>query len=82
MSGANASPIGRSHQGMKEAVLILLPVLLASAFLSPQSLPVQFNNVAEKIGITFKHENGASHDKLLPETIAYVCGWRHLTSIA
>jgi len=55
---------------MKHAALILLPALLLPAFLSPQSLPVQFNNVAEKIGVVFKHENGASHDKLLPETMS------------
>ncbi|HET9220509.1 MAG TPA: CRTAC1 family protein [Terriglobia bacterium] len=55
---------------MKHAVLMLLPVLAVSALLSPQNLPVQFSDVAEKIGVTFKHENGASPDKLLPETMS------------
>jgi hypothetical protein len=54
---------------MKRAGLILLPALLAPAFLSEQNLPVRFNDVATKIGVTFKHENGASPDKPLPETM-------------
>jgi hypothetical protein len=44
--------------------------LLAPAFLSQRDLPVRFDNVAAKIGVTFKHENGASPDKSLPETMA------------
>jgi hypothetical protein len=58
---------------MKPAVLMLIPALFATVFLSQQNLPggmVQFSNVAEKIGVTFKHENGASPDKLLPETMS------------
>ena len=55
---------------MKYAVLLVLPALAASAFLSQQNLPVQFSDVTEKIGITFRHENGASPDKLLPETMS------------
>ena len=58
---------------MKHAVLMLLPALVVSAFVSPQNLPggmVQFIDVAQKIGVTFKHENGASPDKLLPETMS------------
>jgi enediyne biosynthesis protein E4 len=55
---------------MKRACLILLPALLAPAFLSEQNLPVRFNDVAAKIGVTFKHENGASPDKPLPETMS------------
>jgi len=58
---------------MKHAVLMLLPALVVSAFVSPQNLPggmVQFIEVAQKIGVTFKHENGASPDKLLPETMS------------
>jgi hypothetical protein len=31
--------------------------------------PVQFSNIAEKAGIHFKHENGASPQKYLPETM-------------
>jgi hypothetical protein len=70
MSGANASPIGRSHQLMKRASFIVLAALLAQAFLAQRSLTVRFDNVASKIGVTFKHENGASPDKLLPETMS------------
>src|SRR5262245_32768243 len=55
---------------MKRACLILLPVLLGPAFLSQQTLPVRFNNVATKIGVTFRHVNGASADKPLPETMS------------
>src|SRR5438046_232841 len=69
MSGANASPVGRSHQAMKRAGLILLPALLAPMFLSQQNLPVRFENVAATIGVTFRHVNGASPDKPLPETM-------------
>jgi len=55
---------------MKHAVLMLLSASVLSGFISPQDLPVQFRDVAERIGITFKHENGASPDKLLPETMS------------
>ena len=55
---------------MKRALLMLLSMLVATAFLSPQNLPVQFIDVAEKIGVTFKHENGASPEKRLPETMS------------
>jgi hypothetical protein len=55
---------------MKYARLILLPALLAPAFFSQRNLSVRFDNVAASIGVTFKHENGASPDKLLPETMA------------
>jgi enediyne biosynthesis protein E4 len=34
-----------------------------------QDLLVQFSNIAEKVGIHFKHENGASPEKYLPETM-------------
>ena len=44
--------------------------MLAPAFLSQQNLPVRFNDVATKIGVTFKHENGASPDKPMPETMS------------
>ncbi|HTG72130.1 MAG TPA: VCBS repeat-containing protein, partial [Terriglobia bacterium] len=34
-----------------------------------QDTPVQFSNIAEKAGIRFKHENGATPEKYLPETM-------------
>jgi hypothetical protein len=54
---------------MRRALFILLPALLAPAFISQGNLPVRFDDVATKIGVTFKHENGASPDKPLPETM-------------
>jgi hypothetical protein len=54
---------------MKRASLILLPLLAGLALPAPQNLPVRFNNVAAKVGVSFKNENGASPDKLLPETM-------------
>lgn len=54
---------------MRHPGLILLPALLAPVFLSQQNLPVRFNNVAPKMGVTFKQENGASPEKPLPETM-------------
>ena len=91
MSGANASPVGRSHLGMRSAVagpiarslkegrshqiikhagLILLPAMLAPAFLSQQNLPLRFVDVAAKAGVRSKHANGATADKHMPETMA------------
>src|SRR6188508_1731954 len=55
---------------MKHTSLILLPALLVPAFLSQQNLPVRFNDVTTRIGVTFRHENGASPDKPLPETMS------------
>ena len=36
---------------------------------------VQFVNVAREAGITFKHENGASKEKLMPETFGAGVAW-------
>ena len=55
---------------MKLAGSILLAALLVPALLSQGNLPVRFNNVAAEVGVTFKHENGASPDKSLPETMS------------
>ena len=55
---------------MKPAGFILLPALLAPALISQGNFPVRFDNVAAEIGVAFKHENGASPDKLLPETMS------------
>jgi hypothetical protein len=35
-----------------------------------QELPIRFTNIAAEAGITFKHENGASAQKYMPETMA------------
>src|SRR5262245_29778640 len=34
-----------------------------------QDTPVQFSNIAEKAGLHFRHENGATPEKYLPETM-------------
>jgi hypothetical protein len=48
---------------------MLLPLLVGLALPAQQNLPVRFNDVAAKVGVVFKNENGASPDKLLPETM-------------
>jgi hypothetical protein len=55
---------------MKLAGSILLAALLVPALLSQGNLAVRFNNVAAEVGVTFKHENSASPDKPLPETMS------------
>ncbi|HLH32872.1 MAG TPA: CRTAC1 family protein, partial [Terriglobia bacterium] len=35
-----------------------------------QDMPVRFTNIASEAGITFKHENGATPQKYMPETMA------------
>lgn len=47
--------------------LLLVGIIEVSAF--QQDTPVQFSNIAEKAGIHFKHENGATPEKYLPETM-------------
>src|SRR5450631_2758663 len=63
---------------MPKRVLILAGVLLLlGAFRwAPSAEPrVQFVNVAREAGITFKHENGASKEKLMPETFGSGVAW-------
>lgn len=49
----------------------LIPVLLAPAILAfQQNEPVRFVNVAESAGVSYRHENGASPEKYMPETMA------------
>jgi hypothetical protein len=49
----------------------LLLVFAAQAILAFQQRdPVQFVNVAAGAGVSFKHENGASSEKYMPETMA------------
>lgn len=47
-----------------------LPALLVPALLALQNEPVRFVNVAEIVGVSYKHENGASPEKYMPETMA------------
>src|SRR5262245_26314715 len=48
-----------------------LPVLAVCTIGAPvQDTPVLFSNVAESAGVSFKHENGASPEKYMPETMS------------
>src|SRR5688572_23994996 len=50
---------------------LLLAALLAPAiFALQQNAPVRFVNVADSAGTPFKHENGASSEKYMPETMS------------
>ena len=59
---------------MNSSVLrwLLVPALLAGPILAIQQRgePVQFANAATKDGVGYKHENGASPEKYMPETMA------------
>ncbi len=41
----------------------------------PKGSPVRFLDIAERAGITFHHENAASSEKYLIETMGSGCGW-------
>jgi hypothetical protein len=53
-------------------VWLISPVLIAPVLLAirQSSEPVQFFDVTMKSGVTYKHENGASPEKYMPETMA------------
>ena len=62
------SPLKYLRTGFLALVAVLLASMVQmSAF--QQDTPVQFLNIAEKAGIQFKHENGATPEKYLPETM-------------
>ena len=42
---------------------------------SPPTTPVEFVDIAARAGITFKHDNAASPQKYLIETMGAGCGW-------
>ena len=50
-----------------------LPSLLFIAFLAHSQ--VQFTDVSAPAGLTFRHENGASKEKLMPETFGAGVAW-------
>jgi hypothetical protein len=52
------------------ALLILASIVPLLVNARQQEAPVRFTNVAVEAGITFKHENGASAQKYMPETMA------------
>ena len=53
----------------------LLSVFCAQRWATSAEPRVQFVNVAREAGITFKHENGASKEKLMPETFGSGVAW-------
>ena len=53
----------------------LLSIFCAQRWASSSEPRVQFVNVAREAGITFKHENGASKEKLMPETFGAGVAW-------
>jgi hypothetical protein len=53
----------------------LLSVFCAQRWAASSEPRVQFVNVAHEAGITFKHENGVSKEKLMPETFGSGVAW-------
>jgi hypothetical protein len=49
--------------------LWLCVFVVHTAFGTPQDAPLRFSNVAKESGIDFRHENGATPEKYLPETM-------------
>ncbi len=62
---------------LKRAVILaaVLSVPCAQRRATSSEPRVQFVNVAREAGITFKHENGASKEKLMPETFGSGVAW-------
>ena len=62
----------------KSLTLPLFFVCFVSLFISPPQVPpgpVQFVDVTDESKISFHHENGASKEKLMPETFGSGVGW-------
>lgn len=58
------------------SLLLLVPIESGPISGSdPPAKRVQFVDVASQAGITFKHENGASSEKLMPETFGSGVAW-------
>src|SRR6266581_4948857 len=60
------------RRGILLIFIVALIVICAMARLSTalqQNAPVSFSDIAAQAGINFKHENGASPQKYLPETM-------------
>jgi hypothetical protein len=56
---------------MMGAALVVPPSVVAS----PKAPPVTFVDVAKSSGITFRHDNGATGEKYLIETMGSGCAW-------
>lgn len=56
----------------KTVLTLLITASLAALLVQArqQEMPVRFTNIAAEAGIKFKHENGASPQKYMPETMA------------
>ena len=54
---------------------VLLFAFCAQRWAASSEPRVQFVNVAREAGITFRHENGASKEKLMPETFGSGVAW-------
>ena len=57
----------------RSGLLLLMVALLggsAGTFALQQAPPVQFSSIAASAGIQFRHENGVTSDKYLPETMS------------
>ena len=62
------NPLRFLRPGLLASIVgLLVGMVEMSAF--QQDTPVQFSNIAEKAGIHFRHENGATPEKYLPETM-------------
>ncbi len=63
---------------MPKGAVLIVTVLIALGALrwaSSSEPRVQFVNVAREAGIAFRHENGASKEKLMPETFGSGVAW-------
>ena len=54
-------------------IAALFPVTSSSR--APETHPIKFVDVVGKAGITFRHDNAATPDKYLIETMSSGCGW-------
>ena len=60
----------RPRQWIRASVVIVLVGLEALAGAAQQESPVRFTNIVSEAKIAFKHDNGASPQKFMPETMA------------
>ena len=60
---------------MRLSIALVIALVIAGAMTHvssawQQTVPVIFSDAAKQAGINFKHENGASPEKYLPETMS------------
>ena len=61
----------RRHALVLSGIAAGLMVMLAG----PPAIPVRFTDVTRAAGITFRHENAATPQKFLIETMGAGCAW-------